>query len=176
HGQFRARFQAGGARACGIDRAGGPTGATLLLFQPGIARCAVCAALRSYCRCNEAVMTIARKLVVIAAFCCVLSGCALGERMRQLAGSMGGTQATIEAGHESFSRSVGSAEARRAAQEVGRPWLAGRSQPLAREFTLPLALRANVNTTLMFAGGEMDLPALAQRITVATNIPVHVRP
>jgi type IVB pilus formation R64 PilN family outer membrane protein len=121
-------------------------------------------------------MTTARKFSMLAAFCCVLSGCALGERMRQLAGSMGRTQATIEAGHESFSRSVGSAEARRAAQDVGRPWLAGRSQPLARELTLPLALRANVNTTLMFAGGEMDLPALAQRITAATNIPVHVRP
>src|SRR3546814_2242286 len=50
------------------------------------------------------------------------------------------------------------------------------SDLLARELTLPTALQANVNTTLLFAEGAMDLAALAQRITAATNIPVHVRP
>ncbi|UYO92375.1 hypothetical protein [Pollutimonas sp. M17] len=121
-------------------------------------------------------MTGALRFMLAAALCGALSGCALGERMRQLAASIDGRQSAVLAGHEGFSRSVESAEARRAAQDVGRPWLAGRSQPLARELTLPLALRANVDTTLMFAEGEMDLQALAQRITAATNIPVHVRP
>lgn len=121
-------------------------------------------------------MTRVLRPVLVAVLCGLLSGCALSERMRQLAGSIGDAQAAIHAGREHFSRSVGSVEARREAQDVARPWLAGRSQPLARELTLPMALRANVNTTLMFAQGEMDLPALAQRITAATNIPVHVRP
>lgn len=110
------------------------------------------------------------------ALCAVLSGCALGERMQQIADAIGETKSTIHASHQGFSRAVSEAEARRAAQDVARPWLAGRAQPLAREVTLPLALRANVNTTLIFAGAPLDLPAVAQRIAAVTHIPVHIRP
>src|SRR5690606_41112213 len=131
------------------------------LFQPGIASCTVCAALRPYCRRNEAVMTGALRFMLAAAMCGALSGCALGERMRQLAASIDGRQSAVLAGHEGFSHSVECAEARRAAQDVGRPWLAGRSQPLARELTLHMALRDNVDTTIRYAGGEMELQAQA---------------
>lgn len=116
------------------------------------------------------------RMALAVALCGVLSACALGDRMRQLAKSAQDAQSSIRDSHESFSRSVDSQQARRAAQDVARPWLVGRSQPLARELTLPTALQANVNTTLLFAEGAMDLAALAQRITAATNIPVHVRP
>lgn len=81
----------------------------------------------------------------------------------------------IEAAHESFT-AASEAQRHRDAQDVARPWLAGKAQPLAREVTLPPALRANVDTTLLFDDGPLPLPALAQRITRATGIPVHVRP
>lgn len=110
------------------------------------------------------------------ALCAAVSGCALGERMRHIADAVGQTKSTIHETRQNFSRGVSSMEARRAAQDVGRPWLAGRAQPLAREVTLPLALRAHVNTTLIFAGAPLDLPGIAQRIAAVTHIPVHVRP
>ena len=67
-------------------------------------------------------------------------------------------------------------EARIAARTVNAPWLAGRAQALARVVTLPPALRRNVDTTLLFEGGEVGLSVVAQRIYRAVGIPVRVRP
>ncbi|MGB6103742.1 MAG: hypothetical protein WBF88_07820 [Pusillimonas sp.] len=114
--------------------------------------------------------------LLMLACCAVLSGCALGEQIRVIAASAIRAQSTAQDRHEQFSRATQSVQARKAAQRVDRPWLAGQSRPLAREVTLPPALRADVNTTLMFAHGPLDLAGIAQRITIATHIPVHVRP
>lgn len=57
---------------------------------------------------------------------------------------------------------------------VSLPWVAGRPQPLAREVALPPALRANVNTTLLFEHGATDLKTLAERIQLATGILTQV--
>lgn len=105
----------------------------------------------------------------------VLSGCALGQRMQEIAQAVATTGERIGQAHESFT-AASEATRHRAAQDVDRPWLAGKAQPLARELTLPPALRANVDTTLWFDDGPVGLPVLAQRITRATGIPVHVRP
>ena len=77
---------------------------------------------------------------------------------------------------ERFRDALDPAEARQRAQDVPVPWLAGRSTTLAREIHLPQALRENVDTTLLFAGGEVDLSVIAQRIQRATGIPVRVKP
>ncbi len=119
---------------------------------------------------------LTRRVAIALLLCNLAPGCALEEKMRQLASSIARNKSAIASGHENFSLSITSQEKKRAAQSVGRPWLAGRAQPLARELSLPAALRANVNTTLMFTDGPMDLPRLAQRITAATNIAVHVGP
>lgn len=66
--------------------------------------------------------------------------------------------------------------ARARGQVVDLPWVTGRPQPLARDVTLPLALRANVNTTLLFESGATDLTTLAQRIQFATGILTQVAP
>ncbi|MDS1141893.1 hypothetical protein RE432_15735 [Pusillimonas sp. SM2304] len=116
------------------------------------------------------------RLLLVAGLCLMLSACALGEQVKQIAASVGQARHAAQDRHERFARAASSAQARRSAQDVGRPWLAGRAQPLAREVSLPPALRADVNTTLMFAQGPMDLAAIAQRITAATQIPVHIRP
>lgn len=66
-------------------------------------------------------------------------------------------------------------DARRAAQDVNRPYITGKAIPLAREVTLPAPLRGTVNTTLLFKD-DADLITLAGRITDATGIPVKVMP
>jgi len=103
------------------------------------------------------------------------SGCALSEHMSEIGVAVRAASQRIEAAHESYT-AASEAQRHRAAQEVSKPWLAGRSQPLARDVTLPPALRANVDTTLLFDDGPLSLTVLAQRITRATGIPVHVRP
>lgn len=116
------------------------------------------------------------RCLTAAALCVLLSACAISERVQEMAAAIGKARSSAKAQHESFTRAVGSKDERREAQVVDRPWLVGRAQPLAREITLPPALRANVNTTLMFADGAMDLSRVAQRISAATNIPVHIGP
>lgn len=78
---------------------------------------------------------------------------------------------------DQVARSVNSVtlDAKRAAQDVNRPYITGKAIPLAREVTLPAPLRANVNTTLMFRDPG-SLPVMANRIQEATGIPVKVMP
>lgn len=116
------------------------------------------------------------RLVGVLCVMATLAGCALQQKLREITLSAEAAHAEIADERRIFSDAVGNAKARRAAQHVDRPWLAGRAQPLAREITLPPALRADVSTTLVFPGAALDLPAIAQRITLATGIPVHVRP
>lgn len=115
------------------------------------------------------------RLLILLLVAGVLSGCALGERIQEIARAATATGARIEQAHAGYT-AASEAVRHRAAQDVERPWLAGKAQPLARELTLPAALRANVDTTLWFDDGPVALPTLAQRITRATGIPVHVRP
>lgn len=112
----------------------------------------------------------------LLAVCLALSGCALPERLRQAARDYLQADRTVEQGHERFARSVAAEPGQRNAQEIDKPWVAGRAQPLARELSLPPALRAKVRTTLLFADSTDDLRRVARRIAAATGIPVHVRP
>lgn len=105
----------------------------------------------------------------------LLGACALGERMNQIGLAVASASQRIESAHDSHT-AASEAQRHRAAQDVARPWLAGKAQPLARDVTLPPALRADVDTTLLFDDGPLALPILAQRISRATGIPVHVRP
>ncbi len=66
-------------------------------------------------------------------------------------------------------------DAKRAAQEVNRPYITGKAIPLAREVTLPAPLRGTINTTMLFKD-DADLITLAARITDTTHIPVRVMP
>lgn len=61
-------------------------------------------------------------------------------------------------------------------QEIAQPWVVGGAQPLAKEVRLPPALQANIATTLMFQGQGLLLDEIAERITLATQIPVRVQP
>ena len=108
--------------------------------------------------------------------CLALSGCALSGQLRQAAEAFRQADDAATREHDAFARAATDAQARQAAQDIARPWVAGRSQPLARELSLPAPLRAQVRTTLLFADGTDDLRRIARRITAVTGIPVHVRP
>lgn len=119
----------------------------------------------------------AGRLFMAVALCGLMAGCALSQRLRQAALEFSQTQRTLQQEHDLFSTQArDDQDERQAAQEVDRPWLAGRAQPLARELSLPPALRANVRTTLLFADGDDDLRRIGRRISSVTGIPVHVRP
>lgn len=105
----------------------------------------------------------------------MLGGCTASERVADLERIATQRHAAVTGQHQAFAESLTDRQARVAAQEVATPWVAGTPQPLAREVSLPPALRENVPTTLMLAD-DIDLPALAQRLLAATGIPVRVRP
>ncbi len=62
------------------------------------------------------------------------------------------------------------------ARHVEQPWVVGKVQPLARELILPPAFQANVSTTLIFQTQALELDQIAERIALATQIPVRVQP
>lgn len=105
-----------------------------------------------------------------------LPACTLMDQSREAAAFFGKAQVATRDSHDGFNRAALDPAARQAAQHVSRPWLTGPAQPLSREIALPAALRANVRTALLFGDGSLDLPAIARRITIATGIPVLVRP
>ena len=115
-------------------------------------------------------------ICIVIALGAPLPACVSPERLSAVNERASQLRADNDARRRAFKAAILDRDARRASQEVGKPWLAGRAQPLAREVTLPAALRRQVDTTLMFAGGPADLATLAERITRATDIPVRVRP
>lgn len=106
----------------------------------------------------------------------LVSGCGQFDAMRKIDAEATRASDTIAGVRIPFQQAVAGDGGRRRGQDVERPWLAGRPQPLAREVTLPEALRAQVETALMFPGGRVDLPTLGEQVALATGIQVRVRP
>ncbi|OVZ54355.1 hypothetical protein CDO44_26810 [Pigmentiphaga sp. NML080357] len=111
--------------------------------------------------------------MMTAALAC---GCAQIEAMRKIDDGAARASQSIASAQIGFQQAVVNARQRLQAQDVDRPWLAGRPQPLAREVTLPEPLRASVETALMFPGGKVDLQTLGEQVALATGIQVRVRP
>ena len=105
-----------------------------------------------------------------------LSGCAIDDMLRQVERNSRKTDQRLEQDYRQFAQAAANVSSRQAAQQVNRPWVVGKSTPLAREVTLPPALRSTVPTTLLLADTHATLPEIAQRLMTATRIPVHVRP
>ncbi|MBO1110725.1 hypothetical protein [Bordetella petrii] len=104
-----------------------------------------------------------------------LAGCSAQQSLQALREAISAARSKVETGQRQFAASVSDRNARVAAQDVDKPWLAGKSQPLARDIVLPPALRGDVDTTLLFAG-RLDLPSLAERLTSVTGIAVRIAP
>lgn len=117
-----------------------------------------------------------QKWTWVVLIACSLSGCTVLEHAVHLKKTAEQQSQQLDDHQDIFVSNLKQRAARLAAQEVNRPWLAGRAQPLARDVTLPEPLRANVKTALMFPNNRVDLPTLASRITQATAIPVRINP
>src|SRR5690606_27368484 len=104
-----------------------------------------------------------------------LGGCSVQHSLHSLREAIAGVRDQFSAAQRRFAVAVSYRAARIAAQDVAKPWLAGRAQPLARDVVLPPALRGDIDTTLLFAG-RLDLSSLAERLARATGIAVRVAP
>lgn len=113
-------------------------------------------------------------LPAVLAIAVTLAGCSTYQDKKNIDGleeDVGGATKN----HVTRNMKSVSLDAKRAAQDVQRPYITGKAIPLSREVTLPAPLRGSVNTTMLFRD-EADLVALAARITDATGIPVKVMP
>lgn len=113
--------------------------------------------------------------LALAGTCVLLAGCAATEQVAQMNRAASERQAAVAGRQQAFVDAMSDRQSRIAAQEVAAPWVAGTPQPLARDVSLPPALRENVPTTLMLSD-DADLYGLAQRLGAATGIPVRVQP
>lgn len=118
----------------------------------------------------------ARRIAAGLSLTLLASGCTVLQSARQIEAEALRAREALAESHGRFAAALRDTQARERAQEVDRPWLAGAPQPLAREVTLPAALRADVDTALLFPALHMDLPTLAERITQATGLAVRVEP
>lgn len=114
--------------------------------------------------------------VISVMLCMFLSACALQEKLAKADDEYQQSHKNIVQQHELFANSLTDKTKRQADQEINKPWVIGKSLPLARELALPIPLQHKVNTTLLFTDSNTDLRKIARRITRVTNIPVYVRP
>ncbi len=105
-----------------------------------------------------------------------LNGCAIQQRFAQRQAEATQAKDSIDTKRAAFDARTNNRAEKLKAQQVAKPWLMSRAVPLARDVTLPVALRKKVNTTMLYRGAKSDLVLLAQRITQTTGIPVHIKP
>ncbi|WP_088153774.1 type II secretion system protein GspD [Achromobacter xylosoxidans] len=117
-------------------------------------------------------MTAYRTLAAALALA-ALAGCSAIQATDRINARADNEGTTHSGTLELFKGRAGDTE-RAKGQVVDLPWIAGKPQPLARDVTLPPALRANVNTTLLFEDNAADLKTLADRIQIATGILTQV--
>ena len=104
----------------------------------------------------------------------LLSGCSVKPRVAELT-----DRADIDAkGHAERTRqSIYEAEQSRVAgQDVNKPFLTGKSVPLAREVTLPAPLRANLPVTALFSSDGVDLQTAIRQISQASKLSISITP
>jgi len=110
-----------------------------------------------------------------SALIAVLGGCTTLQMPAQIEQQAEEVRSTTRRTLDDFGMRV-TDTSRTLGQSVDLPWIAGRPQPLAREVTLPRALRANVSTTMLWSDGDVDLPTLAERLQRASGILIRVEP
>jgi len=115
------------------------------------------------------------RIVGVATALVTLAGCTTLQIPAQIEEQADGVRVSSRQKLDTFGMQASDAS-RRVGQSVDLPWIAGRPQPLAREVTLPRALRANVSTTMLWGDGDVDLPTLAERLQRASGILIRVEP
>lgn len=110
-----------------------------------------------------------------ALVCSTLSGCVSPTLLKDVQQTTDTTTMQItQTTEELYARIRRDRAAVEAEQEVNRPFLAGKRVPVARNVTLPVALRKDVDTLVVFPERSMPLAVAAQRVQMATGIPVKI--
>lgn len=102
-----------------------------------------------------------------------LSGCQLLEPWQFAQQQFNQNQTQMDQLQQSVRHSV---QVKSPTQHIEQPWVVGKVQPLARELVLPPAFQENISTTLIFQTQALELDQIAERIALATQIPVRVQP
>ena len=104
-----------------------------------------------------------------------LSGCVSPTLERQTKGTVeDNTKIQVEGRQQLIDQIVNGQKMRERDEMIDAPFLAGKAVALNRDVVLPLALRKNVKVEVMFPGRRVTLPVAAERITLATGIPVTI--
>lgn len=116
-----------------------------------------------------------KKFILAMPLVGILAGCTTSQMMteiettdKQRSGYSQRHQNEYQARLQDSNRQIG--------QNVNRPWIAGKAQPLSRDVSLPVVLQSRVSTTMLFSEGATDLLGLAERIQMATGVLVQVKP
>ena len=112
---------------------------------------------------------IDRSLPVLAAVAAaLLGGCANAPQQAREEAVQALKQVAAE--QHAFRAAAEDEKRRIAAQDVPRPYIAGRPRPLARELLMPPALRRSVPVTALFQKGPVDLELALRQISEASGI------
>ncbi|WP_321820760.1 MULTISPECIES: hypothetical protein [unclassified Burkholderia] len=115
--------------------------------------------------------------VTMAVMVAQLAGCVSPDLIKTTTGGHDNARAEADAQRATLLNALDrSAQARLKEQDVNKPYLVGKPVPLAREVTLPLALRSGAKIAAMWRPGRVSLTTAAERITLATGIPVKIEP
>lgn len=119
-------------------------------------------------------MKHSRLILLPLVSCIVLSGCAYEQRINS---SKGETEAEVNAKRQPMMAAVKEAERTRvAAQEVGRPYIAGNQQPISREVAMPAALRKSVPLTAKYRADSADLTTVLAQLSDAAGMTFTATP
>lgn len=107
--------------------------------------------------------------------CSTLAGCVSPTLLNDVRRTTDTTTAQVtQTTEDLYARIRRDRAAVEAEQDVDRPFLAGKRVPVARNVTLPVALRDDVDTVVIFKERTMSLAVAAQRVQMATGIPVKI--
>lgn len=113
---------------------------------------------------------------LLPVLCFFLTACALQEQGKQFNERMDKVQ-KMQAAHKAhFDQQLRLEGEQVWTEHIDAPWVIGAAEPLAEHVMLPRALQKQVNTSLIFADQALGLEQVAQRITLATGIPVRIQP
>ena len=102
-----------------------------------------------------------------------LSGCQLAQHLQQAEQHFQSEDQQSKLALQHLEHSV---RTKALTQSITEPWVVGVAQPLARDVLLPAAFQEQVATTLIFQAQGLLLDQIAERLTMATSIPVRVQP
>lgn len=108
--------------------------------------------------------------------CLLMAACAMDQQLQQIDKEHNYSHELQERHKLRFERAMRLKGQNKLVQHIDIPWVVGAPIPLAEHVVLPKALQKKVETHLLFSDGGLTLDQVAQRITMATGIPVRIQP